>query len=488
MKIAFATTECVPYAKSGGLADVAGSLPKELENLGCEVKIFLPKYSSIDESKHGLHYNWNFGELPIRVSGQIRSVHIHQSKLPGSNVEVNFIDCPHYFHRNRIYTNDADEDERFILFSKGIIETLQRMQWAPDVFHCNDWQTGLIPLMIKDNYSWDRLFDKSASLFTIHNIGYQGRFSKSTLFSAEIRAELFYPNGPVEHGGGVSFMKAGISLSDIINTVSNTYSHEIMTPEYGAGLEGPLFKRKDDLFGILNGVDYTIWNPETDKHLPYHYTINDLSGKLLNKKFLLDHFNIPFDENIPLIGIISRMVTQKGFDIFSDAINELMNLNAQWIILGSGEDRFESLFRWLSNQLPGKVGAYIGYNNELSHLIEAGADMFLMPSRYEPCGLNQIYSLKYGTVPVVRKTGGLADTVQDWDELSHFGFDTGNGFSFYDATGYALFKSVDRAINCFKNKPVWTKIQKNGMKKDYSWKQSAEKYIELYKLAKEARS
>lgn len=488
MKIAFAATECVPYAKSGGLADVAGALPVELENLGCEVKIFMPKYSSIDESKFNLHYNWNFGELPIRVAGQVRSVHVHQSRLPGSNVEVNFIDCPHYFHRHRIYTNDHDEDERFILFSKGIIETLQRMQWAPDVIHCNDWQTGLIPLMIKDNYNWDRFFDNAGTLFTIHNIGYQGRFSKSTLFRAEIRGELFYPNGPVEHEGGVSFMKAGIYFSDIINTVSNTYAHEILTPEYGAGLDAVLQKRKDDLFGILNGVDYSVWNPETDKHIPYHYTINNFEGKLLNKKFLLGHFNIPFNENIPLIGIVSRMVTQKGFDIFADAINNLMNLNAQWIILGSGEDRFENLFRWLSNQLPEKVGTYIGYNNELSHLIEAGADMFLMPSRYEPCGLNQIYSLKYGTVPIVRKTGGLADTVHDWDEMNHLGFDTGTGFSFYDATGFALFKSVERAVNCFKNKKVWEKIMKNGMKKDYSWKSSAEKYIELYKLAKESRS
>ncbi len=487
MKIAFAATECVPYAKSGGLADVAGSLPKELEKLGCEVKIFLPKYSSIDETKYGLHYNWSFGELPVRVNGQIRSVHIHQSKLPGSKVEVNFIDCPHYFHRHQIYTNDADEDERFILFSKGIIETLQRMQWVPDVIHCNDWQTGLIPLMIKDNYSWDKFFNAVGTLFTIHNIGYQGRFSKSVLLSAEIHGDYFYPGGPVEHGGGISFIKAGITFSDIINTVSNTYAHEILTSEYGAGLENILFKRKEDLFGILNGVDYNIWNPETDKHLPYQYSINNLDGKRLNKKFLLEHFNLSFDEKIPLIGIVSRMVAQKGFDVFASAINQLMNLKAQWVILGSGEDRFENLFRQLSNKLPEKVGAYIGYNNELSHLIEAGSDMFLMPSKYEPCGLNQIYSLKYGTVPVVRKTGGLADTVQDWDEMSHYGFDTGTGFSFNDPTGYALFKTVERAVNCFKNKKAWDKIRKNGMKKDYSWKNSAEKYMELYKLAKESR-
>lgn len=488
MKIAFVTAECFPYVKTGGLADVAGSLPVELAKQGCEVKIFLPKYFLIDENRYGLTYNWDIGEMPIRINGIIRSVHIHQAKLPDTDIDVYFIDCPHYFHRHRVYTNDPDEDERFTLFSKGVIETLQRIQWSPDVIHCNDWQTGLIPLFIKDNYSWDKFFDKTASLFSIHNIGYQGRFSKSVLFSAEIRGDLFYPNGPVEHDGGFSFMKTGISFADIINTVSNTYAHEILTPEYGAGLDTALKDRAEDLYGILNGVDYSVWNPQTDKHLPYNYSINNLSGKLLNKKFLLEHFGIPFKKEVPLIGIVSRMVIQKGFDIFADVINDLMNLDAQWIMLGSGEDKYEDLFRWLSNQLPDKVGAYIGYNNELSHLIEAGSDMFLMPSRYEPCGLNQIYSLKYGTVPIVRKTGGLADTVKDWDEENSCGFDHGNGFSFYDYSGFALYKSVERAVNTFKQKDIWKKIQSNGMKMDFSWTRSAEKYLELYKLAKEKRS
>lgn len=487
MKIAFVTTECVPYAKTGGLADVAGSLPKALEKLGCEVKIFLPKYLFIDESKYGLRYNWTIGEMPIRINGVTRSVHLHQAKLPNSNVEVNFIDCPTYFNRGSIYTNDMDEDERFILFSKGVIETLQRMQWTPDIIQCNDWQTGLIPLFIKDNYNWDRMFDKTATVFTIHNIGYQGRFSTSTLFAAEIRGDLYYPNGPVEYENSVSFMKAGIVFSDIINTVSNKYSHEILLPEYGAGLHNVLNNRKEDVYGILNGVDYEEWNPETDKYLPYKYSAKDLSGKVKNKKFLMDHFNLPFDKNRPLIGIITRLVVQKGIDIIAEAINDLMNLDAQWIILGSGEDKYESMLHSLTQYYPERVATYIGYNNELSHLIEAGADIFVMPSRYEPCGLNQIYSLKYGTVPVVRKTGGLADTVKDWDEEKHLGFDHGNGFSFYDYTSYALLSSVERALNVFKQKDIWKKIQHNGMKLDFSWEKSAEKYLELYKLAKEKR-
>jgi starch synthase len=487
MKIAFAAAEAVPYAKTGGLADVAGSLPKDLEKLGCEVKLFIPKYFLIDADKHKLRYNWDMGEMPIRINNIIRSVHVHQSFLPDSNVEVNFIDCPHYFHRHRIYTNDADEDERFILFSKGVIETLQRMQWAPDIIHCNDWQTGLLPLFVKDNYNWDKLFDATTTLFTIHNIGYQGRFPASALLNAEIREELFFPNGPVEYKGTVSFMKTGIVFADILNTVSNKYSHEILKPHLGAGLDRILRKKKEDLYGILNGVDYSIWDPKSDEYIPYNYSPEDLSGKIKNKRFLLNHFNMPFEVTVPLIGIVSRMVAQKGFDIFAEAINDLMKLNAQWLILGSGEDKYEQLFRELAHRFPQKVGTYIGYNNELSHLIEAGADMFLMPSRYEPCGLNQIYSLKYGTVPIVKRTGGLADTVHDWDELASFGLETGTGFSFNDHSGYALLTSVQRALNNFKNKTFWKKIQLNGMAKDYSWKHSAEQYIELYRLAKKKR-
>jgi starch synthase len=487
MKIAFVSSEAAPYAKTGGLGDVAGSLPKELEKLGCEVKLFIPNYLAIDEGTFRLRYNRDIGEMPIRINGKIRAAYIRQATMHGSNVEVNFIDCPHYFHREHIYNNDADEEERFILFSKAVIETIQRMSWVPDVIHCNDWQTGLLPLFIKDNYNWDRMFDKTSTLFTIHNIGYQGRFSKSVISAAELSEELYYPDGPIEFEDSVSFMKTGIVFADLINTVSNKYSHEILTPEYGAGLEKTLRTRKQDLYGILNGADYSVWNPETDVFIPYNYSINDLSGKLKNKKYLLEHFKMPFNEKVPLIGIISRLVAQKGYDIFTEAINELMALNAQWIILGSGDNEYEKLFRALENNLPHKVGVYIGYNNELSHLIEAGVDMFLMPSRYEPCGLNQIYSLKYGTVPIVRKTGGLADTVHDWDELHSYNLDTGTGFSFNDYTGYALFKSVKRAVECFSEKNAWKKIQINGMKKDYSWKHSAEQYIELYKLAKDKR-
>ncbi|RPI74213.1 MAG: glycogen synthase, partial [Ignavibacteriales bacterium] len=321
----------------------------------------------------------------------------------------------------------------------------------------------------------------------IHNIGYQGRFPKETMFKAELKGEYFYPGGPVEQDNTVCFMKAGILFSEIINTVSKTYAAEILTPEYGAGMQAALNSREKDLYGILNGVDYKVWNPDDDKLIPFRYSHHYLTGKLKNKKFLLEHANLPFNENIPLIGIISRMVSQKGFDIFAEAVGNLVNLPAQWALLGSGEEKFEELFLSMSHRMPDKVFTHIGYNNELAHLIEAASDMFLMPSRYEPCGLNQIYSLKYGTVPVVRKTGGLADTVQDWNEYLSQGEETGTGFTFNDYSSYALYTTVERAIRTFYDKDTWLKIQKNGMKKDYSWESSAKEYIELYKKAIEKR-
>jgi starch synthase len=480
MKIAFICSEAVPYAKTGGLADVAGSLPKALEQLGCEVKLFIPKYYSIAESEFGLHYNWEIGEIPIKIKNHVRYAHVYQSVLPGSTVEVNFIDCPHYFHRDQIYTDGFDEDERFILFSRGVIEALQRLKWSPDVIHCNDWQTGLIPLYIKENYAWDSLFKSTASIFTIHNIGYQGRFSANTIKNASIRETLFYPESPIEYHGDFSFMKTGIMFSDVINTVSNTYAKELLTPEFGGGMETVLQERKKYLFGILNGVDYSEWSPEIDKFLPFHYSQNNLEGKIKNKEYLLNKFGLKFDNSVPIIGIVSRMVSQKGFDLVEEASEELMKLNAQWIILGSGEDRYEEMFRSLQLSYPDRVAVYIGFNNELSHLVEAGTDMFLMPSFYEPCGLNQIYSLKYGTVPVVRRTGGLADTVRDWTVGKSTNNVSGTGFTFYDYDSNALTDTVKKAVDTYADKLSWEKLQLNGMKENFSWQTSAEKYIILY--------
>ena len=480
MKIAFVSSEAVPFVKTGGLADVSGALPKALSKLGCDVRVYVPKYSIIDDNQFDLEYRRDIGEIQIMVVGNLKIVKVYQSKFPASNVIINFIDCPYYFNRESVYTNASDEDERFILFCKGVLEAMQIEKWAPDIIHCNDWQTGLIPLYIKDNYKSRQLFSKTKTLFSIHNIGYQGRFPKSSLLKADLNETYYFNEGPVEIENTFSFLKTGLWFADIITTVSETYSREILTPEYGSGLENVLILRRDSLFGILNGVDYSDWDPAKDFYLPFPYSNIVLFGKLQNKKYLLDHFNLNFNEHIPLMGIVSRLSVQKGFDIFMEALPELIKLKAQWIIVGNGEEKYEDLFRSLATDYPDKVASYIGFSNELSHLVVAGSDMFLMPSQYEPCGLTQIYSLKYGTVPIVRKTGGLADTVQDWDEISYEGQDTGNGFSFYDYSGFALFSSVKRGIDTFPYKETWKKIQQNGMSKDFSWDKSAREYVRLY--------
>jgi starch synthase len=485
MKIAIAASEVTPFAKTGGLADVIGSLPKALAKSGCEVKVFMPKYSSIDEYKYELHYESALGEIPIRVGGNLRNIHVLTSKLPGSDVEVYFIDCPQYFNRNGFYTNDPDEPERFILFCKSVIEVLQKLKWFPDVIHCNDWQTGLIPAYLKDNYSWDMAFDKTTTLLSIHNIAYQGRFFPETRFKAETKPEWYYPEGPYEFHGTFSFMKAGISFSDIISTVSETYAGEILTNEYGEGLEDVLRSRKNDLFGILNGIDDDIWDPETDRFVRYNYGIKNIEDKEKNKEFLLNNTPLHYIKGKPLIGIISRLVDQKGFDLFAQVFNDLLTLDAQWVILGSGDERYEYMISNMERFAPDKVWTYIGFSNELAHQIEAGADIFLMPSRFEPCGLNQMYSLRYGTIPIVRKTGGLADTVKDWDEYKwDKKSEEGNGFSFNDATGYAMLQTIWRALHTYYNdQVVWRKMQKNGMLQNFSWDASAKKYIMLYNKA-----
>jgi starch synthase len=484
MRVALVASEVAPFAKTGGLADVAGSLPKALQELGCDVKVFMPKYSTIDEAKYDLHYEYGVGEIPVRVAGVAWPVHIQRTVLPGSTVEVYFVDCPHFFHRGTIYTADPDEGLRFVLLCKAVIETLQRLQWAPDVVHCNDWQASLLPLLIKDNYQWDMLFRDTASLLSIHNIGYQGLFAASTMRDAELRSDLFHAGGPLEYNGAVCFLKAGILFSEILSTVSETYAREILTPAYGAGMEDILATRSRDLHGVLNGIDVDEWDPSTDRHIPHTYSADDLGGKLLNKKFLIQNTHLEFSARTPLIGIVSRLVAQKGFDLVAAAIDDLMEMDAQWVILGSGEGRFENMFRSIAQARPGRVWLYLGFNNELAHLIEAGADMFLMPSRYEPCGLNQMYSLRYGTVPIVRKTGGLADTIQDWHEFEAKGTRSGNGFSFEDATGRALATTLRRAVDVFTHDPdLWRTIQLNGMQCDFSWTRSAARYLKLYDMA-----
>lgn len=480
MKIAFAASECFPYVKTGGLGDVVGSLPRALVEENCEVKLFLPLYGGIKKDLHKLNQLDELQNIPVRVGDNKVAFSVWYGTLPESEVEVYFIDCPVYFHREMPYTNDADEDERFILFQIAVIETLQRLKWTPDVIHCNDWQTSLIPVYLKTNYKWDRMFVNTSSLLSIHNIAYQGRFSKNSVYNAGLSYSLYYPGGPFELDNTFCFLKAGILFSDIISTVSPTYAKEIQTKEFGAGMEGVLSTRKEDLYGVLNGIDTHIWNPKTDKFIPKNYTKKNIKNKIFCKKELLEEAEIKYNENIPTIGIISRFAGQKGFDLMFPIVNELMKMPFQLIVLGSGEDATEKFFEKLAKALPEKVNTYIGYNNKLAHWITAGCDMFLMPSKYEPCGLNQMYSLNYGTAPIVRKTGGLADTVKDYHEFH----EKGNGFTFDDYTSFALYKTIERSLYIYKDKKAWQKIMDRGMKEDFSWKHSAMEYLRLYEKAK----
>lgn len=484
-KICIAASECVPFAKTGGLADVCGSLPKALEDDGCEVKVFMPKYKKVKASEYGFTRVEEFGDIRVNIGEREVDFSLLAGKLPGSNVDVYLVDCPYYFHRESIYTNDADEGERFILFQLAVLETLQRLKWAPDVIHCNDWQTALIPVYLETNYKWDKLFDETRTMLSIHNIGYQGRFSPEMVGKANLSYADYYAGGPYEFDGSFSFLKTGILYADVITTVSPTYAKEIQSAEYGSGLEGVLSARSERLFGILNGIDTDVWSPDKDKFIRYNYDAETLGFKKLDKIELFKRLEREFDPDMPTIGIVSRLTGQKGLDLLEPIFSELMNMRLQFIVLGSGEDKYEDFFNLANNTYSSNFLSYIGYSNELAHLMTAGCDMIMMPSRYEPCGLNQMYALAYGTVPVVRSTGGLADTVIDYDADR----ERGNGFSFYDYTSAALLDAIRRAVRTYENGDEWNKLVKRGIMEDFSWKKPATKYIELYDmLIKEAAS
>ncbi len=477
LKICFAASEVVPFAKTGGLADVSGALGKYLNQHGQDIRIFMPFYDTIDTSKYDIHVVDFLQNVPVEFGGFTLFFTALTTQLPDSGADVYFIHCEGLYNRGSIYTNDGDEYLRFALLSRAVIECCQRMAWSPDVMHCNDWQTALIPLFLKTLYQWDQLFAQTKTLLTIHNIGYQGVFSAEVvdkLKLGEYRHQL--PQDDLA-GNMLNYMKIGLLNADVITTVSNTYAKEIQTPEYGAGLDFILRQRSDRLIGIVNGVDYSEWSPDSDPHIPYKYSPEDLSGKQKNKQFLLEQMSLPYSPDVPVYGIVSRLTSQKGFELLHEILFDfLANYDVRFVVLGSGEARFANFFISAQNHFPAKLCFYEGYNNPLSHLIEAGSDMFVMPSRYEPCGLNQIYSLRYGTVPIVRKTGGLADTVQlyDWEHQ------TGTGFVFEYFNGDSLLWAMDYAYSTFQNKDAWRKLMLNGMRQNYSWDVQVEKYIALY--------
>ncbi len=480
MNICFATSECVPFVKTGGLADVSGALPKALTELGCNVKIFLPLYKSIPTMKHGLIYASDIENISIQVGLQQHSFNTWYGKLPNSDVEVYLVDCPHYFHRATTYTSDHDEDERFIFFQHAVMRIMQRYNWSPDVVHCNDWQTSLMPPLLRLEYNWDRLFDNTASILSIHNIAFQGRTSPLSILKAGLPDDQFYPMGPFELHGAFSFMKAGAVYADALSTVSPTYAHEIQTPEFGEGLDGVLKSRNQDLWGILNGIDPEEWSPSNDIHIAKNYTFKTIENKQVNKKVILEEMGLPYREETPVIGIVSRLTGQKGFQLLQPILADILSKHdVQFVVLGSGDKTYEDFFNWAHATWPDRVGIYVGYNNGLAHKIEAGCDMFLMPSAYEPCGLNQMYSLNYGTVPIVHKTGGLADTVLDFHEFQG----DGNGFSFFEFAPHVLRDTIERALLTFQDKATWLTVMEQGMKQDFSWQASAVKYLELYEHA-----
>jgi starch synthase len=483
LNILFVSSEVEPFAKTGGLADVSGTLPQVIKDQGHEIRIIMPRYGSISERKFKLHDVIRLKDIEVPIGKEKKIANVNSSFIANvkSKVQVYFLANKELYERPGIYTSPdskkdyVDNDVRFIFFCRGVLETLKRLGWQPDIIHCNDWQTGLIPAYIKTMYNHDPFFKNIKTVFTIHNLAYQGTFPAAAFDKTGLPEAEFGKEG-VEFFGKLNFMKAGLVYSDVITTVSEKYAEEICsTEEFGCGLEGVLQKRKSQLHGIINGIDYNIWNPETDELIIKRYDMRTLEGKQDNKKELLAKFGLAYKVNVPLVGIISRLVDQKGLDLIKEIADDFMKLDVQFVMLAAGEKRYQDYFESLHKKYAAKMGLFIGYNDELAHLIEAGCDMYLMPSRYEPCGLNQLYSLKYGTVPIVRATGGLDDTIHDVESGN------GNGFKFKKYDSKELFKTIQRALKMYHDTAAWKKIMKNGMQQDFSWESSAKKYTNLYR-------
>lgn len=466
-KILMVSSEAHPFAKTGGLADVLGALPIALQEHGDEAAVVLPRYKSI--ALDGLVLV--FAGLKVWLGRGYHEVDIYAREYRG--VRFYFVDHPGLFGRDGIYGDQAgefgDNAIRYAVLS-GAALGIARYLFRPDVFHCHDWQAGLVPLFLKFMYAGDPTFAGVKTLFSIHNIGYQGQFPRAQLEYIGLD-ERFWNPGAVEFNGAGSLMKAGLIWSDMLNTVSPTHAREIQTPAYGFGMDGLLRSRADRLLGILNGVDYAEWDPATDRHLAANYSPTDLAGKRACKRDLLEFLGMPTDNlDRPVIGIVSRLAYQKGFDIVGQAIQQIVDQDMTLIVLGSGEKQYEDMFNHFAWARPDRVRVWIGYNNTLAHKIEAGADMFLMPSRYEPCGLNQIYSLKYGTLPIVRATGGLEDTVDDE-----------TGFKFWGFSGADLFGALRYALGAYQNQAHWRHMMLTAMARDFSWSKSALAYSQLYR-------
>lgn len=484
LKILFASPEVVPFSKTGGLADVSGILPRTLSLMGHDVKVITPKYTTIpQESLYGADMQAAFD---IKMREEKVPARLFRLKDRNPSLEYLLVENSYYFDRGELYRDRstdkdyADNDDRFIFFCRAVLESLKKINWVPDVIHANDWQTALLPVFLATGYKADPFFADTGTVFTIHNMAYQGAFPASTFAKLGLPEDLFYATGPLEFWGMVNFMKSAIVYADVISTVSPHYAIEIQSSgDFGCGLEGVLRTRHNDIHGILNGADYNEWSPTRDRYISHKYHTANLTGKNENKIELMNRLKLPYRETAPLIGMITRLADQKGLDLIAAAADELFTLNLQMVILGTGEQKYHDLLAQLEKKYPDKLKVVLAYDNELAHWIEAGADAYLMPSRYEPCGLNQIYSLKYGTVPIVRATGGLVDTIFDVD----LSLKTGTGFVFEEYHPARLVEAVRQVVDLFPRKRIWRRIVKDGMKQDFSWMSSAKKYVDLYQKA-----
>jgi starch synthase len=482
MHVAFAASECVPYSKTGGLADVVGVLPRALVAAGHQVTVYLPRYRQTKL----VNAQTVVRSITVPFDDRYRFCSVVDGGTH-NGVRFYFVEYPPYFDRDSLYGTPAgdfpDNAERFALFCRAVLEA-SKILGVPQVFHCHDWQTALIPVLLRTQYAEDPAFREAATVFTIHNLGYQGVFSPDTLPLLTLPWDLFTIL-KLEFFGNVNFLKGALVYADFVTTVSRKYSQEIQTAEFGFGLEGVLRDRASIMTGILNGVDYEEWSPQTDKFVAAKYSHEDLSGKMKCKQDLLGVFGvIDADLSLPIIGIVSRFAAQKGFDLIAQIMDRLALEEMILIVLGSGDRLYEEMFVRLNKLFPQKIAVRIAYDNALAHKIEAGSDMFLIPSRYEPSGLNQMYSLKYGTVPIVRATGGLDDTIEQWDPRTG----KGTGFKFSEYSGEELLLTIKHSLQAFHDKTSWQVLMRNGMSKDFSWSMSAKEYIRVYERARHVRA
>jgi len=472
VNILFAVSECVPFVKSGGLADVAGALPKELKKLGVEVRIILPNYSLIPQKLRDgctLHKVIN---VPLGWRNQYCGI------LKGEQDGITYylIDNEYYFKRDSLYGH-YDDGERFSYFSKAVLECIPHLDFEVDVLHSHDWHTAMVNFLLREKYRDNPLYEHIKTVYTIHNLQFQGVFPPEVMYDLLELGDEYFHSEQLEFYGNVNFMKGGIIASDQITAVSPTYKEEIQYEFFGEKLDGLLRKYNDKLSGIVNGIDTSVYNPETDSYITAQYAVDSLYEKNENKRALQRYFGLPEKEDTPIISMVTRLTKQKGLDLVRTVFREIMEEDVQCIILGSGDSEYEQFFEWMAYEYPEKVKVYIGFNEELAHQVYAGSDLFLMPSLFEPCGLGQLIALAYGTIPIVRETGGLNDTVQSYDEETG----EGNGFSFTNFNAHDMLHTVLRAIEFYHDKPVWDRLVKQAMTEDYSWEKSALAYKKLYK-------